>query len=250
MLALGLLCTAVPMAIFMRLIRAAGPTRAAMTGYLVPTVATIMGIIVLNETLELRQLDRRLHHPRRRLPGFDSAADGGGGVKAIIIGSVLIAAVAAGCQSSRPPATVAFSAEEAAFIKKPGSGVIVGHAFRTRSRGQVVNAAGEVVRLVPATAFARERFRQLYGERKYVPASAYPSQDKPDPAYAEYTRTTKAEANGRFAFDKVAPGSYFITTQVIWGEEGVAIREGGSVYDTVTLTGKETEPVNVILSGN
>jgi drug/metabolite transporter (DMT)-like permease len=27
-----------------------------MTGYLVPTVATIMGIIVLNETLELRQL--------------------------------------------------------------------------------------------------------------------------------------------------------------------------------------------------
>jgi drug/metabolite transporter (DMT)-like permease len=39
----------------MRLIRAAGPTRAAMTGYLVPTVATIMGIVVLNETLELRQ---------------------------------------------------------------------------------------------------------------------------------------------------------------------------------------------------
>lgn len=56
MLALGVLCTAVPMAIFMRLIRAAGPTRAAMTGYLVPAVATAMGILVLNETLELRQL--------------------------------------------------------------------------------------------------------------------------------------------------------------------------------------------------
>jgi hypothetical protein len=171
-------------------------------------------------------------------------------VKAIIIGSVLIAAVAAGCQSSRPPATVAFSVEEAAFIKKPGSGVIVGHAFRTRSRGQVVNAAGEVVRLVPATAFARERFRQLYGERKYVAVSAYPSQDTPDPAYSEYTRTVKSEANGRFAFDRVPPGTYFVTTQVTWGEEGVATREGGSVYDMVTLTGRETEPVNVILSGN
>ena len=55
MLALGIACTALPMALFMRLIRAAGPTRAAMTGYLVPTVATIMGIVVLNETLELRQ---------------------------------------------------------------------------------------------------------------------------------------------------------------------------------------------------
>jgi drug/metabolite transporter (DMT)-like permease len=40
----------------MRLIRAAGPTRAAMTGYLVPTVAAIMGVLVLGETLELRQL--------------------------------------------------------------------------------------------------------------------------------------------------------------------------------------------------
>jgi drug/metabolite transporter (DMT)-like permease len=56
MLALGLLATAVPMAVFMRLIRAAGPTRAAMTGYLVPTVATILGIVVLGETLELRQI--------------------------------------------------------------------------------------------------------------------------------------------------------------------------------------------------
>lgn len=56
MLALGLVCTAIPMAIFMKLIRAAGPTRAAMTGYLVPTVATIMGVVVLGETLEMRQI--------------------------------------------------------------------------------------------------------------------------------------------------------------------------------------------------
>lgn len=38
-------------------------------------------------------------------------------------------------------------------------------------------------------------------------------------------------------------------TQVIWGEEDALFREGGSVYDEVTLTGKETEPVQVILSG-
>lgn len=44
------------MTVFMRLIRAAGPTRAAMTGYLVPTVAATMGVLVLGETLELRQI--------------------------------------------------------------------------------------------------------------------------------------------------------------------------------------------------
>lgn len=56
MLALGVVCTAIPMTVFMRLIRAAGPTRAAMTGYLVPTVAAAMGVLVLGETLELRQI--------------------------------------------------------------------------------------------------------------------------------------------------------------------------------------------------
>lgn len=163
--------------------------------------------------------------------------------------AALAGAITAGCVE-RKPATVAFSAEEAAFIRKPGNGVIVGHAFRSKPSGAVVNAAGEVVRLVPATAFARERFANFYGNRKYVPHASYPAEDKADPAYAEYTRTTKAEANGRFAFEKVAPGSYFVTTQVIWGDEAAFTREGGSVYDSVTLTGKETEPVQVILSGN
>lgn len=159
-----------------------------------------------------------------------------------------LAALLGACVERRPATNSSFSAEEAAYIRKPGNGIIVGHAFRTRAKGQVVNAAGEVVRLVPATAYASQRFASLYGRAKFIPAASYP-QEEPDPRYAEYTRTTKAEANGRFAFDKVAPGRYFVTTQVIWGEEDALFREGGSVYDEVTLTGKETEPVQVILSG-
>ena len=51
LMAIGVVATAIPMTIFMRLIREAGPTRAAMTGYLVPTWATILGVAVLNERL-------------------------------------------------------------------------------------------------------------------------------------------------------------------------------------------------------
>lgn len=55
-LALGIFATALPMAVFMKLICAAGPTRASLTSYLVPTVAVILGVVVLGERLEFSQL--------------------------------------------------------------------------------------------------------------------------------------------------------------------------------------------------
>ena len=55
LLALGTLATALPMTVFMRMIVAVGPTRAAMTGYTVPTVAVILGVLVLGERLTVLQ---------------------------------------------------------------------------------------------------------------------------------------------------------------------------------------------------
>ncbi len=165
------------------------------------------------------------------------------------IGLGIVLALALSACVERKPATVAFSVEEASFIRKTGTTTITGHAFRTKPSGVVVNAAGQLVRLVPATAYARERFANFYGTRKFVPHRDYPRDDNPDPAYGEYTRTTKAESNGRFVFEKVAQGDYFVTTQVIWGDEDALSREGGSVYDSVTVTGKETQPLHLILSG-
>lgn len=170
-------------------------------------------------------------------------------MKAVACALGLVALLGACVERRSAVATASsFSPDEAAYIRKQGAGVVTGHAFRTRAKGQVVNAAGEVVRLVPATAYARERFASLYGRTKFIAHANYP-REEPDPGYAEYTRTSKTQANGRFAFDKVAPGRYFVTTQVIWGGEDALSREGGSVYDEVTLTGRETEPVHVILSG-
>lgn len=56
MLALGVLSTALPIWLFMRLITFGGPTRAAMVGYVAPIVAVIMGILVLGEPLVPRQV--------------------------------------------------------------------------------------------------------------------------------------------------------------------------------------------------
>ncbi|MCA0423553.1 MAG: DMT family transporter [Proteobacteria bacterium] len=56
LLMLGIVTTALPIAVFMRLIVRAGPTRAALTGYTVPAVAVIIGVFALNERLSLWQI--------------------------------------------------------------------------------------------------------------------------------------------------------------------------------------------------
>jgi drug/metabolite transporter (DMT)-like permease len=56
LLALGLVSTALPIWIFMRLLTRAGPTRAAMTGYLVPATAIVLGVVVLGEPIVPRQI--------------------------------------------------------------------------------------------------------------------------------------------------------------------------------------------------
>jgi drug/metabolite transporter (DMT)-like permease len=54
--ALGVLATAIPILLFMRLIRGAGPTRAAMASYLVPVWATVLAILFLGERVSLREV--------------------------------------------------------------------------------------------------------------------------------------------------------------------------------------------------
>jgi drug/metabolite transporter (DMT)-like permease len=56
LLVLAWFSTALPIWIFMRLLRRAGPTRASMTSYLVPAVAVVLGIVVLGEPVEWRQI--------------------------------------------------------------------------------------------------------------------------------------------------------------------------------------------------
>ena len=55
LLALAVLCTALPISVFYRLIVRAGPTRAALTGYTVPAVAVAVGALALHERLTLWQ---------------------------------------------------------------------------------------------------------------------------------------------------------------------------------------------------
>lgn len=181
----------------------------------------------------------------------------------------LLAVAASGCQTVQSPsanavaATASFDPAEAAFIKKTGKGKIAGHAFWRNGEGGTVNAAGEIIRLVPATAYARERFGALYGGKRTVGAYSIPKTDT-DPLYAEYTRTTRAESSGRFEFDNLAPGTYFVTAQIVYKDKSQFMHfkygafnsyqkvgsEGGAMFETVTVTGKEAGPIKLVLTND
>jgi hypothetical protein len=70
-----------------------------------------------------------------------------------------------------------------------------------------------------------------------------------DPDYASYTQTTTSDSNGRFTFENVAPGKYYVATQIMWRPKGNIFSEGGALYDIVTVPNKDTKKVKFILTG-
>lgn len=160
---------------------------------------------------------------------------------------VFVAVSLSGCQAARgpEPSPALFDPREAAFIHKRGDGRIEGQAFLVLPNGQTRLAAGEVVRLVPATAYARARFSQLYGDRKFVRARDIP-QAVPHPDYVAHTRTTTSTSSGRFRFDDLAPGDYIVVTQKIYQSEANLLPEGGAMYEKVRINGGETARVVIV----
>ena len=172
-----------------------------------------------------------------------------------------------GCRSTPETVSVAtataFDPAEAAFIKKPGTASIHGHAFWRDDKGGTTNAAGEIIRLVPVTKYARERFAALYKGQRSLPADQIP-QVAVDPQYADYTRTTRAESTGRFEFDNVAPGAYFVTAQVRYRDKDSYVQintgsfhhrmrtgsDGGAMFETVTVSGKEEKPIKLVVTND
>jgi hypothetical protein len=142
----------------------------------------------------------------------------------------------------------AFDPKAAAFIHKEGKAKIEGHAFVRRPDNAVENAVGQTVRLIPVTPYSEARFAQFYGGKRFLPAWQIPKIEA-DPEYASYTRTTTSESNGRFRFENVAPGKYYIATQIMWRPKGNLFQEGGALWDMVTVTGKETKAIQVVLTG-
>jgi hypothetical protein len=82
---------------------------------------------------------------------------------------------------------------------KEGKGTITGYAFNKIKPGTFRPAAGATVYLLPTNP---------YTDNMYMLGQYQSSAVTRDPQLVKYTRTTPADAQGRFAFEKIPPGDY------------------------------------------
>lgn len=171
----------------------------------------------------------------------------------VLVAGALLAGVAA-CNTVQQ--TIAFDETQAAFARKQvgkGTGTVAGYAFVHARTGRTYTAGGDWVTLIPATAYAEERMQILFGAgraRSEFTLRGAPAET--DETYARLVRREKADIHGKFTFEDVMPGRWFVTAQVHWEaydrDFGVDVDHGFTIYDDILV--KPGETTKVVLSGN
>lgn len=145
--------------------------------------------------------------------------------------------------------STSFNAIQASELLKPGTNTIKGGAFMRQIGGGVVTCAGETVNLIPVTSYATARMKAIYdtdGSDGFTGINQTRMMTfTPDvEGYQFLTRKTRCDAQGNFVFDKVATGSFFVTTTVRWsvGNSG----QGSVLMQRATVTNDES--INLIIA--
>jgi hypothetical protein len=149
--------------------------------------------------------------------------------------------VAVGCATVTPPPqwTLPSEAAEAEYGQylKEGAATLSGQAFLTQQNGTVIKAAGRTVTLDPATSIGNEWWEKagkLWVHRTLTP---------PSPFFSKARRSTIADADGKFRFQNLAAGKYYVRTEVTWEIGNYNPTQGGLVGQEVQVKDSQTSEV-------
>lgn len=159
-------------------------------------------------------------------------------MRAVVL--LLSISIMAGCQAPLQPRLAIFDPAEYAPYGRPGSGAIEGQAFLTTRGGSVIYGAGRDVHLNPVTTYSTEHYQRavVNGERI----------ETADVRAGEYTRTVVADGEGRFRFEGLPAGDYYIFCTILWEYprgDGYLSTTGGTAHARASV--REGEVVKVIL---
>jgi hypothetical protein len=186
-------------------------------------LVTVEGSCVSPCTLEVRRVAKELHYRIEKEPlyrsteGIIQARVARGrvvasfftfGIVAIARGIYYVPAALAQLDPVSDPA------RDLAIIHEHGTGRIEGQAFTETRGGEVRHAAGDTITLLPDTPYVRDAVEYL--AFKTPPAEGQVTSEPNLQFLDEYKRQALGDAEGRFAFEGLAPGKYIIAAVIRW----------------------------------
>lgn len=135
-----------------------------------------------------------------------------------------------------------FNEVEAEKQLKDGKNTIEGSAVWREKNGAVQKCSGYRVFLYPVTKYAKERVTHLFGADEWGAREA--SKEKivfvpDDIRFHQLSRKTVCDVDGKFEFENVADGDYFVVTKIVWGnpEQPEEQTEGGNLMQKISVKG-------------
>lgn len=155
-------------------------------------------------------------------------------------------ALASGCAVPTPPPpapapaqmTVPFDAGDVAWSRGPGTATVEGRATLPTAGGTTQTCAGAEAQLFPAGAYAAEMMRIVFGSdvRGFTPldSTRYPVNVARD--FAGSVRRIGCDAQGRFRFDAVPAGRWYVFANVVYRDvRGDGAPQGGALMQRVDV---------------
>lgn len=144
------------------------------------------------------------------------------------------------------------------LIMAEGTAKIKGNALLKQKGGTVVTCAGNDVSLIPYTEYANERLTVLYrnaakGYNPYYGRIYKFSGDEQN--YKAYQKHSTCDSDGKFEFDNLKEGTYFVITSVTWKIQKYISKyskyptertEGGNLIQKVQV--KQGETKNIVMT--
>ena len=166
---------------------------------------------------------------------------------------VLLMVAVAGCVSQhyRISVTAPFNAEEARIALEPGNNTVQGSAILSpllrRSAGGAVTCAGMPIHIAPVTTYSKARMMALYDndDAGFNPALNGRRLDEPVNFWIEGAQATTCDAEGRFKFENLKDGEYYVSSQIILLVD--TFPDGGVLMKKVSVSGGETK--EIVISG-
>lgn len=122
---------------------------------------------------------------------------------------------------------------------KIGTAEICGHALLRTPEGDPQLGAGATVYLKPVTTHSTEWFNTVVKGHKQL--------GPPDDRSLKYQKTIRADSKGKFCFQDLPAGEYYLACLISWeGSSTNGVSGGGYAYSTVTV-GDGEKKRNVVL---